>query len=278
MRQQPFASPGDALAHFGTKGMKWGVRKKYDSTPRSSTVGVDPVSAAIGAAYVGVFLASTYITIRDIRRYNNDSGEKTEKQNATTAWKKNPELAKKMDVDQIQSKVVKQINPEYPKAGTKMNCRRATFTYEMRRRGYDVTATKSHFAIGQDAEGLRTATMTNSKTKYESGWGKTQVATPYIISQSTPKERSDLIFNSLSKYPEGARGELGVGWNFGGGHSMAFEVIKGKPVIFDTQNGETYRNAASFSKFADITHDAAHTRTDNIPLDEKFLRRWMVNA
>lgn len=27
MRQQPFASPEEALAHFGVKGMRWGVRK-----------------------------------------------------------------------------------------------------------------------------------------------------------------------------------------------------------------------------------------------------------
>lgn len=32
MRQKPFASPEEALAHFGTKGMKWGVRK--DKPPK----------------------------------------------------------------------------------------------------------------------------------------------------------------------------------------------------------------------------------------------------
>jgi hypothetical protein len=30
MRQQPFASPEEALEHYGTKGMRWGVRKEDD--------------------------------------------------------------------------------------------------------------------------------------------------------------------------------------------------------------------------------------------------------
>lgn len=278
IRRQTFESPEVALTHFGTKGMRWGIRNEQLSASSNSTVG-DPVTIAIGAAYAAFILGSLYVSVRDIRRMKNDSGIKIEKQNTNVAWKKKPELAKKMNVDELQSKVVKQVNPDYPKPGTKMNCRRATFTYEMRRRGYDVTATKSHFAIGQDAKGLKTAVMANqSNTKHESMWGQKQVSDTKTFRNATPTRKSELIFESLNKYPEGSRGELGVGWLFGGGHSMAFEIVKGRAVIFDTQTSETYRNPASFAKFAEVTHDAAHTRTDNIPLDDQFLRRWMVNA
>jgi hypothetical protein len=58
---------------------------------------------------------------------------------------------------------------------------------------------------------------------------------------------------------------------------MAFEVVKGKPVIFDTQNATTYRDPASFKKFAETTYEAAHTRTDNAQFNENFLKRWMIN-
>lgn len=279
MRQQPFTSPEEALAHYGVKGMRWGVRNERESgtQSQSSKVGVDPVTAAIGAVYVGIFLASTYVTIRDLRRAKNDSGEDIQKKNADVAWKKKPELSKKMDIDGLYDNVVKQVNPDFPKSGTKMNCRRATFTYEMRRRGYDVTATRSHFATGQDLQGLQSS-MTGPKKHYESIWGEKRVAPPNTFAKETPARRSELIFDSLGKYPNGARGELAVGWKFGGGHSMAFEIVNGKPVIFDTQNATTYRDPQSFSKFATITHDAGHTRTDNVTLDEHYLRRWMVNA
>lgn len=35
MRQQPFASPEEALAHFGIKGMRWGIRRKPETGPYS---------------------------------------------------------------------------------------------------------------------------------------------------------------------------------------------------------------------------------------------------
>lgn len=36
MKQQPFASPGEALEHYGVKGMRWGVRKEEDASPRET--------------------------------------------------------------------------------------------------------------------------------------------------------------------------------------------------------------------------------------------------
>lgn len=278
--QQQFASPGEALAHHGVKGMKWGVRKEEPTGGKDGKVGVDPITAAIGAFYIGIFLAGTIATIRDIRARAKDSGKHYQKQNANVAWRKKPELAKKappMTVDSLQNYVVKPVNPNYPKPGTKMNCRRATMTYEMRRRGYDVTATPSHYATGQHLQGFRTATMTQKK-RYESIWGEKEVKGDKPFYKESPDRRSQLIFDSLKQYPNGARGELGVGWSFGGGHSMAFEIVNNKPVIFDTQSATIFREPASFSKFAATTHSAATTRTDNIQLNDQFLRRWMVNA
>src|SRR4029077_17292919 len=61
--------------------------------------------------------------------------------------------------------VVAPINPGYGDLGTKMNCRRATFAYEMRRRGYDVKATKSVKGTGQMPLSLLKATDPESHIK-----------------------------------------------------------------------------------------------------------------
>lgn len=273
------ARGADFLEHFGVKGMRWGIRKAEDLAAERAGKGnvgfIDPVSAA----YIAVFLGLAVKSVRDLRRLSKDSGEHFQKQNKDVPWKKKADLAKPappMDVDKIFESVVKPTNPRYPKSGSKMNCRRCTFAYEMRRRGLDVHATPSFYATGQDDQGVKKATMQKDQ-KFESIWGQKQVATPEVIRKATPEQRSTLIFNEIGKNPNGARGELGVGWSFMGGHSMAWEVVNNKPVVFDTQTREVYKGPNDFKKFAGIIDAAAITRTDNRKLDEDFLRRWAVN-
>lgn len=86
MRQQPFASPEEALAHFGVKGMKWGVRKeraqnlqplvKEDITrttkngdefvlsPRTPTK-IHKALAAASGNYAAKYNETAYLTIKD---------------------------------------------------------------------------------------------------------------------------------------------------------------------------------------------------------------------
>lgn len=221
----------------------------------------------------------------------------------TPSWKSNPALAdKSLDANGIFEKVVKQINPNYGEFGTKMNCRRATFAYEMRRRGHDVVATRTSNGRGQDISGIYNvlhphadlvhpgrggvATRTLSEMfKKKIGRGETPFLDRATKMSFMGRNRIDLsagrwdsrIFSAIAKHPNGSRGELGVKWGVGGGHSMVWEIINGKPVIFDAQSGKKFTSTASFLKqFQDAgIADAAITRLDNVPLNEDFLLRWL---
>ena len=226
--------------------------------------------------------------------------------------KKNDLLSRKMSPDAIMKEVVTPINPGYGGVGTKVNCRRCTFAYEMRRRGNDVKATHAVRGLGQNVPGLMNATDPKASYKTDRfssaanmfkeqyakeksgskdlgpfaraaesrGFGK-RVFTSNVgakFHQLTTDEKTSRIFDTLEIFPEGARGEISTQWVGGGRHSQAWEIIGGKAHIFDTQTGESY-DVARFSKeLAGMVQDAGYTRLDNIPLNESFLRRWVTNA
>lgn len=213
-----------------------------------------------------------------------------------SVFKKDPKLADKNLTDsEIFDKVVKRINPDYGAIGSKVNCRRCTFAYEMSRRGYDVKATKT---IGGNGQGL--VGLSNAITKESGFFGylknaandepftrqilgdentkKNKMGLEDVLLTSNVEDNAKNIFKHLSNYPDGARGEFAMGWTGGAAHSMAFEIIKGKPIIFDCQTSTEYSSPEDFSKLSKYIVKASTTRLDNIELNEDFLMRWMKNA
>jgi hypothetical protein len=257
----------------------------------------------IGASIVAA-VAATYVVQDQIQSGNATRLIAKGKERITGeafAFKKKPSLSNPdFDVDDIHMNVVKHINPDFGAMGSKMNCRRATFSYEMRRRGYDVQATKTTNANGQNVLGLMNATSPGAKIKNTSmfnvmktmgkeaagsGDGKSTPASDLAKNFAAGgKNKIPLamgtrsIFESLAKQPDGSRGELGVMWEMGGGHSMAYEVVKGKPVIFDGQTGKRFEDYEALSKALPSVKSAGFTRLDNIELNHDYLMRWMTNA
>ena len=201
--------------------------------------------------------------------------------NPMDLFKKNSKLANPdYSADDIMKNVIPGVNPGYGKWGTNMNCRRATFAYEMRRRGYDVQATRTSNASGQTALGVVDAMTTKKLDKgtkmrsaledYAYGLGKVGFET----------EDRTSIFKRLEQEPDRSRGEFAVAWKSGmpgipgGAHSMAYEIIKGKAHIFDAQTGEEYKNSQNTDMFYNI-QSAAFTRLDNATLNENFLSKWV---
>lgn len=225
----------------------------------------------------------------------------------TFEWAKNPELARKdLSIDQIKSMVVDKINPGYGAPGTKMNCRRCTFTYEMRRRGMDVAATKSSFGAGQTPAGVYNALLedpTNRVGTSRFGMAKSLISEAIAESKdaSAGSPFSDAlkkihptgtfeftnprgdgfgkeIMRQLAYQPDGSRGEVGMMWRTGGGHSVAYEIIQGKPVVIDNQSGKIYKTAEELESLGKNMAKAGFTRLDNVSLNDDFLMRWMKNA
>jgi hypothetical protein len=219
----------------------------------------------------------------------------------------NPKLSKAMKAEDLLTHVAKPVNPGYSSMGGKMNCRRSTYAYELRRRGFDVHATTSSSGWGQSESGVINALTPGSKNFYRSmsvseAVMKTRASTvasgdrrtnpvqkilldklieragPGLAGGGDPVSSSKRVIEELAKQPNGARGEVLFKFpTFG--HSMAYEVVDGVPHIFDSQKGTMYNAATKMveSKW-DGFHSAEITRLDNADLDLNFLTRWATNV
>ena len=118
------------------------------------------------------------------------------------------------------------VNPlfDQTKDYTTVNCSLCAATYDLRRRGYDVTAKM-----------CRKGTYTLELLKDMYGVDEKQ----HDLYSGT-KNWDELEKKVIEKYPEGARGMINVHSPYSGmGHSMVFEVQKGKMRVMDPQSGDT---------------------------------------
>lgn len=113
------------------------------------------------------------------------------------------------------------VNPKYSsgnEAYTK-NCTNCISAYEMRKRGYNVTA--------------RPATKNHYLSKYpEEAWVDADV-------QKTTGTGLEDIMNASESWPDGARAEIAVTWRGGNrGHVFVAEKVNGGIRFYDVQSGE----------------------------------------
>ena len=213
-----------------------------------------------------------------------------------------PGLSRRMTADEIMSEVVPQINPGYGAPGTKVNCRRATYAYELRRRGYDVRATRTTNGAGQNFSGVFNARSQSTKDYVGPSAPRTftriikenlykalgiRSETPFTDAAIKVQKGAGIeksigidVFKELSDQPPGARGEIGLKWMVGGGHSVAWEKIGDAVHVFDTQSGKTWTDIDSM--LADYPmpklDGTTFQRLDNVVLNTDFLLRWVTNA
>lgn len=289
------------LAHHGIKGQKWGkkngppyplkdsVSKKVLSKAKDARkasgkssdttldlhnkkgskkeaykmllkVGLDvltlnPVGAAQDAIRLGQYASSKAMVKKVAKR------QKTEEIDKKTGFhKKQKEMS--MDED------VKNVNPDFHNfnSNTKNNCMLCTAAYDMRRRGYDVTAELA--GKGYSYDSLK---QWYPKAKIVDIAGSNQTSVKAVKTAFVGDKT--LIENTkreIEKQPNGSRGNLLVQWtSMPGGHSMAYEVIDGKMHIFDGQTGTHYKNP---DKILRQCRKVSYARLDNVDPDLKKIK------
>lgn len=299
------------LEHFGVKGMRWGVKNEHETSGDSSSSEEKKPrftdkqkKMMIGGAAVAGTLLVAYGAYKLSDKGQLNAGALKARQllgQQEGPWKTNAKLSdKSLSAEQINEIVNKGANPGYGKPGTKLNCRRATFAYEMRRRGFDVSATRTASGAGQTFEGVYNATNPGSRPvgnsvravkrgmRREANQGSRGLVDAFNVLEGRdrnfvePVNNSHVsgIFRGLLGQPDGARGEIAMNWNAGGRHSMAWEIVGGRPHVFDPQTGEHFASAR------DLRHsigdssisEASFLRLDNVDMNTDFLQRWLRNA
>ena len=119
------------------------------------------------------------------------------------------------------------VNPGFMNmnTNTKNNCMLCTTTYEMRRRGYDVTAQLDSVGYGfADLKRWFPKAQIERTSRFDEN-GKALKSKEYI----------DKTMNNLLKQGDGARGNMMVLFSTGGAHSIFYEVQNGKVIFMDGQ-------------------------------------------
>lgn len=161
---------------------------------------------------------------------------------------------------------VRAVNPGFHNfnTNTKNNCVLCSTAFELRRRGFDVTAEKA--AIGYNHEEytkwFKGATMTSKG-------GLTLASSLGVPSIVKGRELFEWANPKLLAQGNGARGYLSVLLGPAAGHSMAYEVQGDKVIVYDAQCGKK----KSLRSVMNASVDVGFTRLDNLEPDYEAMRK-----
>lgn len=170
---------------------------------------------------------------------------------------------------------MKAVNPGFHNFdnNTKNNCMLCTMTYELRRRGYEVTANKASYGYGMNdtkrwfpkAEVKKVDDYFGVIAPKDRAW-RMRVA---LAAQGINYKLAKQTKQALLQQGDGARGNLMVNFSNGGGHSMVYEVKKNKFQIRDCQSGKLYRYPTRILRYCT---SAGYARLDNVDFDKKRIK------
>jgi len=221
--------------------------KKFDNPSTKVAKVLNSISSALFSSNLLDTLNPAKITggalLAKLREQSAEHRKAREEVDPKTGFhiKENKDASKEDDV--------KSVNPGFTNLSdnTKNNCMLCTTAYDLRRRGYDVTA-----------DTISQGIMSTDVKRY---YPDAEVR--YITDATTTRELNDKTRDALISQGEGARGNLVINWQGGGAHSMAYEVHNGDVKIYDAQSGKTH------DTWDMIQHgqDVIYARLDNVEPD-----------
>lgn len=221
---------------------------------------IDPMTLPYGAINVLGGAASIKSVVDSVRigQKGKEFDERTKdlKTDSKTGLKlKDPSKTWTVEED------LKEVNPTYGdpvSQGGNHNCVLCTFSYDLRRRGYDVAANRA---------------VTGWLEKDFNHWYPDLKMTKETRSTKRNKEANEAyvskIVSDLQSTGKNSRGIICTSWLEGGGHAMAYEVKKGEVHVYDPQSGKEEKN---LTKLFLESKDYSYGRLDNIKPDPKTIK------
>lgn len=158
-------------------------------------------------------------------------------------------------------------NPHWDNTGTYKefteNCQRCVIAYELRRRGYDVTAQPTY----QNDILPNQAYRGKDGRRWAHWMGAFQGARPESLAAGSPAAAVKALNSAMRKYGDGSRAILQIRWKGGDGHVLNVEYRNGRVYLNDAQAGGRYNAQELFSRV--LTADTQLVRTDNLKLSER---------
>ena len=267
---------GGSLMHHGIKGQSWGVRngppypldqKTHNKVVKGNAkVGTGSEKSGMVSPLMVELIADSValLSLLGIKAWLSSPRQKKKTQDKLSS--KNEDLSadllgdiadvgKHYTADNMPPTIkgkhsieddMAAVNPRYKDGvvpGTSNNCVLCSFTYDLRRRGYDVTAMAS--SSGNITDVLVNSLYENPKTEKISASNFTNV-----------------FRKAEQKYPEGSRGQVTVSGPYMG-HSVAWEIRNGQMEVYDTQRNKKM-NPGEFSKYGFYSSNVKFIRTDNL--------------
>lgn len=225
----------------------------------AATIGVgfvtaNPLAVVGGAAMTAVGVASTVSAGRTVVEAIKAEAKGNQIERRKKSEPIDPKSGFHINTQNMtEQENVQAVNAKYKNldCGTKNNCVLCSVTYEMRRRGYDVTANAAD-------EGYYMADIYRWFPK----------AQPQKVPVSTFNDTD--FKNMCLAQGEGASGVVMVTWYNGSGHAMHYQVKKGKVIVTDAQSGDVYDDG--LNKLATLVNDVSICRLDNQEPDYQALR------